>query len=305
MSLSLLDEARKRVKELGGVWHGGYGMACCPAHDDRTPSLSVRPGRSAVLYHCFAGCSHEAVLTALGQGIGVAGRRAAAPSAPAARRDLAGQSGGREQLVQAIWTNALPLAGTPGAAYFAKRGLRPPAAARYEPSAVTYIGHGQYRRSRRLRAIILPLFNERGLTAVQRIFIAADGSKADVPSPKKLLGTRAGGAVRLGTRPERTLNIAEGVEDAAAAMELLGLDHCWAACGIEAYASLDIPQTVRRIVIYSQYGDEAERAIRRAHAALCADGRSLDVILPPAGGDWNDALLAQGDQAAPVSEGAE
>jgi hypothetical protein len=40
--------------------------ACCPAHDDGTPSLSIRAlddGR--VLLHCFAGCEVEAILSAL------------------------------------------------------------------------------------------------------------------------------------------------------------------------------------------------------------------------------------------------
>lgn len=39
----------------------------CPAHDDRTPSLSVRPGRDgAVLIKCHRGCPTESVLAAVG-----------------------------------------------------------------------------------------------------------------------------------------------------------------------------------------------------------------------------------------------
>ena len=42
-------------------------MACCPAHDDRNPSLSVRRAPDGrVLVHCFAGCTLDAVLAALG-----------------------------------------------------------------------------------------------------------------------------------------------------------------------------------------------------------------------------------------------
>jgi hypothetical protein len=38
-------------------------MACCPAHDDRNPSLSVRRAPDGrVLVHCFAGCSLHADL---------------------------------------------------------------------------------------------------------------------------------------------------------------------------------------------------------------------------------------------------
>ena len=39
--------AREVVKALGGRWHGNYGTARCPAHDDREPSLSVREGDGA------------------------------------------------------------------------------------------------------------------------------------------------------------------------------------------------------------------------------------------------------------------
>lgn len=41
-------------------------IARCPAHDDRSPSLSIRYTEDRVLLHCFAGCSAEAVLEALG-----------------------------------------------------------------------------------------------------------------------------------------------------------------------------------------------------------------------------------------------
>lgn len=57
--LSRLD----RVKRTGA----GRWQACCPAHDDKGPSLSVRElddGR--VLVHCFAGCDVHAVLSSAG-----------------------------------------------------------------------------------------------------------------------------------------------------------------------------------------------------------------------------------------------
>jgi hypothetical protein len=41
--------------------------ACCPAHDDRHPSLSIGIGtEEQVLLHCHAGCSTESVLAAIG-----------------------------------------------------------------------------------------------------------------------------------------------------------------------------------------------------------------------------------------------
>ena len=59
---SLLDRL-ERVKQTGS----NRWIACCPAHDDRSPSLSIREcddGR--VLLKCFAGCETEDVLAAVG-----------------------------------------------------------------------------------------------------------------------------------------------------------------------------------------------------------------------------------------------
>ena len=57
--LQLLD----RVKPTGpGTW-----IALCPAHNDRTPSLSIRePDGDRVLVHCHAGCEVQDVLAAVG-----------------------------------------------------------------------------------------------------------------------------------------------------------------------------------------------------------------------------------------------
>jgi hypothetical protein len=43
----------------------GRWMARCPAHDDRTPSLSIAERNGSVLVHCFAGCRQSEVIEAL------------------------------------------------------------------------------------------------------------------------------------------------------------------------------------------------------------------------------------------------
>lgn len=60
--LSRLD----RVKSTGpGRW-----LACCPAHDDKGPSLSIRALEDErTLVHCFAGCEVQAVLAAVGMSL--------------------------------------------------------------------------------------------------------------------------------------------------------------------------------------------------------------------------------------------
>ena len=63
MSASNLLNHLSRVKKTGADrW-----MACCPAHQDKTASLSIKDlpdGR--VLLHCFAGCDPDSVLAAVG-----------------------------------------------------------------------------------------------------------------------------------------------------------------------------------------------------------------------------------------------
>jgi len=44
---------------------GSGWQACCPAHEDRTPSLSISDAGDKVLVHCHAGCDQRAVLAAL------------------------------------------------------------------------------------------------------------------------------------------------------------------------------------------------------------------------------------------------
>ena len=50
--------AQEITRALGGHWHGSYGMARCPAHSDKTPSLAVRDGDGdKLLTYCHAGSS--------------------------------------------------------------------------------------------------------------------------------------------------------------------------------------------------------------------------------------------------------
>jgi hypothetical protein len=63
MSAVLLLSRLQKVKANGS----GRWMACCPAHLDRNPSLSIREeSDSRVLIQCFAGCETRDVLNAVG-----------------------------------------------------------------------------------------------------------------------------------------------------------------------------------------------------------------------------------------------
>lgn len=60
------------LQRLAGVRGNGDNawVARCPAHEDRSPSLTVKAlpdGR--ILMHCFAGCGTDSVLGAIGLGM--------------------------------------------------------------------------------------------------------------------------------------------------------------------------------------------------------------------------------------------
>ncbi len=55
-----------RLQKARSMGKGRY-MACCPAHQDRSPSLSIKECEDGrLLIHCFAGCQSTDVLEAIG-----------------------------------------------------------------------------------------------------------------------------------------------------------------------------------------------------------------------------------------------
>lgn len=59
--IELLTSRLKKCRPVGlGRW-----MACCPAHDDKTPSMTITESGGKILFHCFAGCSPDEILDSL------------------------------------------------------------------------------------------------------------------------------------------------------------------------------------------------------------------------------------------------
>jgi hypothetical protein len=56
--LSRLDKVRK-------VGSNSY-VACCPAHGDKTPSLSITEAKGKILVYCHAGCYPDEIISAAG-----------------------------------------------------------------------------------------------------------------------------------------------------------------------------------------------------------------------------------------------
>lgn len=60
--VELLLSRLQKVKGRNGSW-----TACCPAHNDKGPSLAIREADDGrILLHCFAGCETLSVVQAVG-----------------------------------------------------------------------------------------------------------------------------------------------------------------------------------------------------------------------------------------------
>ena len=51
----------QKVRGRNGAW-----TACCPAHDDKSPSLAIKDEGGKVLLKCFGGCSVAEIVGAVG-----------------------------------------------------------------------------------------------------------------------------------------------------------------------------------------------------------------------------------------------
>ena len=61
--MNALDVLDRLEQVTGGK---GKWMACCPAHQDKSPSLAINEADDRILVHCFAGCETSDVIAALG-----------------------------------------------------------------------------------------------------------------------------------------------------------------------------------------------------------------------------------------------
>lgn len=274
--------AKSIVEQLGGVWRGTRGECRCPAHDDGSPSLSVRLGDTAILFHCFAGCTTVDVMKALQ-------RRKLHDRGPVAMPD-AKPKRDMGALALRLWKASVPVAGTLAEEYLLARGLTGPfpKALRFNP--LTVLGSGPDKCM--MPAMIAAVENDLGLVAVQRTFLDPnDVLRKPIAKPKVSLGLLGTAAIRLAPATDE-LGLAEGIEDAQSAMEWFGTP-TWALGGVERLAFVAIPEKVRRVIVYGDRGRAADRLLKKAYDHLTANGRELVSRVPLHHDDWNDALRAR------------
>lgn len=258
------------VGALGGTWRGYLAMCPCPAHQDATPSLSIRQGHEGILVHCFAGCDPDDVLREISR---IKPGQRYAPPTPS-------RASGRAN-VERIWGEAVPVPGTPAESYLTGRGIVAPFEdLRFHPRCPW----GPKPTTRFLPALLVAAREGRALRAIQRVFLdLGRGGYLD----KVMLGTPAGASWQ-GRRITDTLALAEGFETAAMFTQLNDIP-CWATLGAARLDRVHIPDSVRTLIIAEDNDAEGRRARRKAWAAYRPRGFDLRRMPPPGRfGDWAD-----------------
>jgi putative DNA primase/helicase len=282
------------AKTLGGRKGGGGWMACCPAHEDHEPSLSITDAKGGkVLVRCHAGCDQRQVIAALrsrglwetkgrheGRSPRNNGRRPAEPDPDALKRT---------EVALGLWQASQPAEGTPAETYLRSRGLHvsPPPAIRFHAG----LKHPSGSVWPAMVAIVTRGVNGAPI-AIHRTFLARNGSgKAPVDPAKMMLGPCRGAVVRL-AEPGEVLMVGEGIETCLAAMQATG-QPAWAALSTSGLRTLDLPDAVRNVIVLADGDEPGEAAAQDCAWGWKRKGRRVRIARPPRGADFNDLLVSR------------
>jgi putative DNA primase/helicase len=276
---------------LAGHRAGNCWIARCPAHDDSTPSLSIRETRDGkLLVHCHAGCEQTAVIDALRErGLWAPGsvnceQRYDARSDRTSNRD---DDKLRTANALQLWCAGRPADETLVQVYLRSRGIRiaRPGTIKFHsglkhptgsiwPAMIALVTHGRDNR---------PI-------GIHRTYLARDGrGKAPVEPNKMMLGPCRDGAVRLAPAGN-PLMIGEGIETCLAAMQATG-HNAWAALSTSGLRTLDLPPAVKDVIVLADGDGPGEAAALAAAARWRHKERRVRIARPPQGADFNDLLL--------------
>lgn len=288
--------SKELVLALGGQWCGTYGMACCPAHRDRKPSLSIREKNGRVRFRCFAGCPLAKIESALRSRGLLRGasylRLDTGFSRQLASNDLSADDLCRTQYWLQIWNESASIPGTGGERYFRNRGIKAPI-----PDVLRFHSALKHVPSGKAYPAVIALVTD-GITdnprGIHRTYLLADGTgKAPVSPAKMMLGPSRGCAVRLQTAPGPLL-IGEGIETCLSVMQATG-HATWAALSAPGVRALDLPPDARDIVLIPDRDDTGAGIEAARHAAhrWVRQGRHVRIAEAPAGLDFNDLLIGK------------
>ncbi len=206
-----------------------------------------------------------------------------------------------------IWLAArASLAGTPAEAYLARRGIdlaelaRAPRALRFHP------GLWCREAGAHLPALVAAVIRGGDLCAIHRTYLAetqpGKWTKARLASPKRSLGSLAGGVIPLqrgaSGRPLRAAPdgdaavIGEGLETCLSIAIACPEFRVLCAVSLGNLCAADLPAAITRIILAADndVAPGAQKLLHRAAQNFIEQGREVRIARSPVGKDFNDCL---------------
>ena len=92
--------------------------------------------------------------------------------------------------------------------------------------------------------------------------------------------------------PGRKIAVSEGIETGLSFMQATGLP-TWAALSAGGITNLVLPDAVRKVLIAADADEVGLEAAESAASRWHAEGRTVRIVKPPAGLDFNDLARGQ------------
>ena len=270
-----------KARKCGGGW-----VDLCPAHDDRSPSLSINIAADGkLLLHCFVGCTFEDIVAAAGLSSSQAVRSVARSDLEQIKQQQLEEAQRKTAYCKELWQQGQLLEGTLSQSYLASRGIDHWSSSQRHHSGLIYSNTGE-----RLPVLLTAIQRGGQLVGLHRTYLNADGTKRD----KLMLGQCKGGAAHLiGTAGP--LIVAEGIETA---LSIPALHHSnegryWSALSANGVKSLELPQTADQLVIAADGDPVGLAAAEELGQRAARFGWDVTLMQAPEDKDWNDMLMEQ------------
>jgi hypothetical protein len=268
-----------KARKCGSGW-----VDLCPAHDDRSPSLSINIATDGkLLLHCFVGCTFESIVAAAGLSSSQAVRSVTRSDLEQIKQQQLEEAQRKAAYCKKLWQQSQPLEGTLSQSYLASRGIKQWSNSQRHHSGLIYSNTGE-----RLPALLTAIQRGGQLVGLHRTYLNADGTKRD----KLMLGKCKGGAAHLigQTGP---LIVAEGIETAMSLPALHNSDEgrYWSALSASGVKSLELPKIADQLVIAADGDAVGVEAAKELGERAARFGWDVTLMKAPDGKDWNDILM--------------
>ena len=257
--------------------------ACCPFHNDRSPSLTLYPTPAGWRWQCF-GCSLG------GDVIDWIAALHRVPVADAAKLLSSGNvpsvhvqapvptdKANRRAEARKFWDSAVAIEGTPAEAYLRRRGIDIAL-----PDCLKF-ARLRWQGADRPALVAVVAGADDKFSGIHRIFLNEDGGKADLKDGKVKfsLGPVMGGAIRLTPSANGQL-VCAGIEEGLILQQQLG-HAVWAATGDIALAAMQLHSGVHNVVVAHDNDTSGIATAEKLALRFTGEGRIVKKLAPLSG----------------------